>query len=166
LLPTTELIAQVEAGDVVLCKNDLHALLIALDLSSTTMRRIQINYFWALCYNAFLIPVAAGCLFPRYHFALHPMLAGAAMALSSVSIVLSSLLLMRYSPPRHIEEDKLLQAASAVGTRDLFALLFLKFKFVSFFTVDGYLTLFSFGCFFPFQRTTGSAIVRLLQWLR
>lgn len=84
---------------MVLCKNDLQALLIALDLSQQTMRRIQINYFWALCYNACLVPVAAGVLYPAYHFALAPMLAGMAMALSSVSIVVSSLWLARYQPP-------------------------------------------------------------------
>ncbi len=89
---------------MVLCKNDLHALLVALDLSKQTMTRIHMNYFWALSYNACLIPVAAGVLFPHYHFALAPMLAGAAMALSSVSIVLSSLLLVRYRPPRQLDE--------------------------------------------------------------
>jgi hypothetical protein len=88
---------------MVLCKNDLHALLVALDLSRRTMTRIHANYFWALAYNACLIPVAAGVLYPAYRFALAPMLAGAAMALSSVSIVLSSLLLMRYQPPRSFE---------------------------------------------------------------
>jgi hypothetical protein len=88
---------------MVLCKNDLHALLVALDLSRQTMTRIHANYFWALAYNACLIPVAAGVLYPAYHFALAPMLAGAAMALSSGSIVLSSLLLMRYQPPRSFE---------------------------------------------------------------
>lgn len=79
---TTNLSVQVEAGDMVLCKNDLQALLIALDLSAQTMRRIQINYFWALGYNALLVPVAAGVLFPAYQFALAPMLAGMAMAAS------------------------------------------------------------------------------------
>jgi hypothetical protein len=89
---------------MVLCKNDLHALLVALDLSKQTMTRIHMNYFWALSYNACLIPIAAGVLYPSYHFALAPMLAGAAMALSSVSIVLSSLLLVRYRPPQQLEE--------------------------------------------------------------
>lgn len=92
---------------MVLCKNDLHAVLTALDLSCKTMRRIKINYFWALGYNALLIPIAAGVLYPSYHFALAPMLAGAAMALSSVSIVLSSLLLMRYTAPRHKDNHTL-----------------------------------------------------------
>jgi len=80
--PTHYNILQVEAGDMVLCKNDLQALLIALDLSAQTMRRIQTNYFWALGYNALLVPVAAGVLFPAYQFALAPMLAGMAMAAS------------------------------------------------------------------------------------
>lgn len=50
------------------------------------------------------MPVAAGVFYPTYHFALAPMLAGIAMAASSVSIVLSSLLLVRYRPPRPLEE--------------------------------------------------------------
>ena len=90
---------QVESGDMVLCQNDLEAVLISLDLSAQTMWRIKLNYFWALCYNACLVPVAAGVLYPVFRIALAPMLAGTAMALSSVSIVLSSLMLVRYRPP-------------------------------------------------------------------
>lgn len=102
---------------MVLCKNDLHALLVALDLSQQTMTRIHMNYFWALAYNACLIPIAAGALYPAYHFALAPMLAGAAMALSSVSIVLSSLLLVRYQPPRSMDETPGLSTTSAMGAQ-------------------------------------------------
>jgi soluble P-type ATPase len=89
----------IESGDVVLCKDHLGALVTALDLSRRTMRRIRMNYFWALAYNTVLIPVSAGVLFPSYRFALQPMLAGGAMALSSVSVVLSSLMLLLYRPP-------------------------------------------------------------------
>lgn len=84
---------------MVLVKNDLNAVIIALDLAATTLWRIKLNYFWALCYNALLVPIAAGVLYPTFRVALAPMYAGAAMALSSVSIVLSSLLLVRYQPP-------------------------------------------------------------------
>lgn len=90
----------IEAGDIVLCRNDLSSMVTAIHLSDKTMRRIKINYFWALGYNAVLMPISAGVLFPSYHFALVPMLAGGAMALSSVCIVLSSLLLLLYQPPK------------------------------------------------------------------
>lgn len=90
----------IEAGDIVLCRNDLSSMATAMHLARTTMRRIKINYFWALSYNTVLIPISAGVLFPSYHFALIPMIAAGAMALSSVCIVLSSLLLLLYKPPR------------------------------------------------------------------
>jgi P-type Cu+ transporter len=90
----------IEAGDIVLCKNDLTSMVTAIHLARKTMQRIRMNYFWALLYNVVLIPVSAGVLYPSNQFALMPMLAAAAMALSSVSIVLSSLLLLLYSPPR------------------------------------------------------------------
>ena len=90
----------IEAGDIVLCRNDLSSMVTAIHLADKTMRRIKINYFWALGYNSFLVPISAGVLFPYYHFALVPMLAGGAMALSSVCIVLSSLLLLLYQPPK------------------------------------------------------------------
>ena len=109
---------------MVLCKSDLHALLVALDLSKQTMTRIHLNYFWALGYNALLIPVAAGVLFPRFHFALAPMLAGMAMALSSVSIVVSSLLLVRYQPPQAAQHI----GRSAVGKGEIPAHIYMTRK--------------------------------------
>jgi len=88
----------VETGDIVLVKSCLSDVLTAFDLSRTIFRRIQINYIWALAYNCFLIPLSAGVLYP---FGIHipPMFAGAAMALSSVSVVTSSLMLRLYKPP-------------------------------------------------------------------
>jgi Cu+-exporting ATPase len=88
-----------ECGDLVLCKNSLESLATAIDLSTVTMRRIYINYFWALIYNSILIPIAAGALVVPFSFKLNPMIAGGAMAVSSVSVVLSSLWLNFYSPP-------------------------------------------------------------------
>lgn len=88
-----------ESGDVVLCRNNLESLVTAMDLSEHTMRRIYMNYFWALIYNSILIPVAAGVLLVPFSFKLNPMVAGGAMAVSSVSVVLSSLFLNFYSPP-------------------------------------------------------------------
>jgi hypothetical protein len=79
--------------------------MVAIDLSKSTMRRIKLNYFWAFGYNSILVPIAAGIFYPPFQFKLAPMLAGAAMALSSVSIVASSLLLMLYSPPQPPEKS-------------------------------------------------------------
>ncbi|MDI6712506.1 MAG: heavy metal translocating P-type ATPase [Anaerosomatales bacterium] len=81
----------VEAGDVVLVRNDLADVVAAVELSRATMRKIRQNFFWALGYNTLGIPVAALGL-------LKPEIAGAAMALSSVSVVTSSLLLKRFKP--------------------------------------------------------------------
>jgi len=80
-----------ETGGVVLIKNDLRDVVTAIELSRSTMRKIRQNFFWALGYNALGIPVAALGL-------LKPELAGAAMALSSVSVVTNSLLLRRFKP--------------------------------------------------------------------
>ncbi len=89
-----------EAADVVLMKPALHDVVVALDLSQAVMRRIRINFVWAFLYNVVGIPLAAGVLYPGLHFQLPPMFAGGAMALSSVSVVLSSLTLRLYRPPR------------------------------------------------------------------
>ena len=94
----------VETGDMVLCKSDLFGLLIAIDISKVTLRRILLNYVWAFIYNLMLIPFAAGVFYPSFRIALDPMLAGAAMALSSVSIVSSSLLLGLYKPPKLVSD--------------------------------------------------------------
>ena len=80
-----------ETGGIVLIKNDLRDVVTAIELSRATMRKIYQNFFWALGYNTLGIPIAALGL-------LRPELAGAAMALSSVSVVSSSLLLRRFKP--------------------------------------------------------------------
>lgn len=94
----------VETGDMVLCKADLISLLVALDLSRATLSRIYLNYIWAFVYNTMLIPLAAGVLYPPLGIMLDPMLAGAAMALSSVSIVVSSLMLGLYKVPKYVTD--------------------------------------------------------------
>jgi Cu+-exporting ATPase len=81
-----------EAGDVVLVRPDLHGILVALELARRTLATIRWNLFWAFAYNTVLIPVAAAGL-------LNPMLAGLAMALSSVFVVSNSLRLRRFTPP-------------------------------------------------------------------
>ncbi|CAN0199681.1 unnamed protein product, partial [Discosporangium mesarthrocarpum] len=77
----------------------LRDIVVALDLCRVILHRVKINYAWALAYNTLGLPIAAGALFPALRVTLPPELAGAAMALSSVSVVLSSLALRLYRPP-------------------------------------------------------------------
>ncbi|XP_076955286.1 copper-transporting ATPase RAN1-like [Bidens hawaiensis] len=90
----------IEAADYVLMKNNLEDVITAIDLSRKTFERICINYVFAMAYNVIAIPVSAGILFPWLKLKLPPWVAGACMALSSVSVVCSSLLLRRYRKPR------------------------------------------------------------------
>jgi len=85
-----------EASDVTLITGDLRAIVTAIALSKRTMRTIKQNFFWAFVYNSVLIPVAAGALYPVAGIRLSPVLAGAAMAGSSVSVVTNSLRLRRF----------------------------------------------------------------------
>ncbi|PRP88031.1 hypothetical protein PROFUN_04459 [Planoprotostelium fungivorum] len=87
-----------EAAGMILVKSDLRDVVVAVDLSRKTFRKIQMNYLWAIIYNVLGIPLAAGVLVP-WHIEIPPMLAGFAMAFSSVSVVVSSLLLKRYKKP-------------------------------------------------------------------
>jgi len=89
----------IEAADYVLMHNNLEDVVTAIDLSRKTFRRIQMNYFWAFLYNTLMIPIAAGVLYPSFQLQMPPWVAGGAMALSSVSVVCSSLLLRRYKKP-------------------------------------------------------------------
>jgi Cu+-exporting ATPase len=87
-----------EASDITLIRGDLTGVVAAIELSRRTMRTIKQNLFWALVYNVLGIPVAAGVLYPLFGMLLDPMLASAAMALSSVSVVSNSLRLRRFRP--------------------------------------------------------------------
>lgn len=82
-----------ETGEIVLMKDSLKDVVKAIRLSKVTMSKIKQNMFWALFYNTLGIPVAAGLLYPWTGWLLNPMIAGGAMALSSLSVVTNSLLL-------------------------------------------------------------------------
>jgi Cu+-exporting ATPase len=88
----------IEAADVTLMRGDLRGVVAALDLSRRTIRVVKENLVWAFGYNVVLIPVAAGLLYPVWGVLLSPILAGAAMAFSSVSVVTNSLRLKRWRP--------------------------------------------------------------------
>ena len=85
----------IEAADVTLMRGDLGGVATAIDLSRKTMDVMKQNLFWAFVYNVVGIPIAAGVLFPLAGVLLSPMLASAAMAFSSVSVVTNSLRLKR-----------------------------------------------------------------------
>ncbi len=87
-----------EASDVTLISGDLRGIVTSIALSKRTMRTMKQNFFWAFVYNTVLIPVAAGVLYPAAGILLSPILAGAAMAFSSVSVVSNSLRLRTFRP--------------------------------------------------------------------
>lgn len=87
-----------ETGDIVLVKDDLRDVVISIQLSRATMRKIKEGLFWAFAYNTALIPVAAGILYPFFGILLDPIFAAAAMATSSVSVVTNASLLKRFRP--------------------------------------------------------------------
>lgn len=89
----------VEAADMVLVRSQLMDVHLALDICRATFNRIRLNFLFSLGYNTLGIPIAAGALFPFARQRLPPEVAAFAMALSSVSVVLSSLHLKRYRPP-------------------------------------------------------------------
>lgn len=88
----------IESADIVLIKDDLRDVVMGIDLSRYAIKKIKQNLFWAFVYNLICIPIAAGLLYPINGFLLNPMIAGAAMAFSSVTVVCNSLLMKRYKP--------------------------------------------------------------------
>ena len=85
-----------ESADIVLMKKTLKDVIVAMELSNATMRNIKQNLFWAFIYNSLGIPVAAGVLYPFTGHLLNPMIAGGAMAMSSVSVVSNALRLRKF----------------------------------------------------------------------
>jgi len=88
----------IEAGDITLVRDDLRLVPEAVHLSRATLRNIKQNLFWAFFYNTLGIPVAAGVLYPVTGRLLHPAMAAAAMAFSSISVVMNALRLRRHRP--------------------------------------------------------------------
>jgi|EP01046_Picozoa_sp_COSAG06_P036135 Cu+-exporting ATPase len=96
----------IEAASVVLVRDDLRDVVVSLDLARKTFNRIRINFVWALGYNTLGIPVAAGLFFPIWQLQLPPAAAGFCMAMSSVSVVTSSLMLKNYQPPSGMRQQQ------------------------------------------------------------
>ncbi|CDO71344.1 hypothetical protein BN946_scf184908.g102 [Trametes cinnabarina] len=90
----------IASASFILVSSNLRSLLILCDLSRTVFNRVKFNFFWASVYNLVALPVAAGVIYPAGHARLPPVWASLAMALSSVSVVCSSLLLRLYREPK------------------------------------------------------------------
>ncbi|MEM9214790.1 MAG: heavy metal translocating P-type ATPase [Cyanobacteria bacterium P01_F01_bin.150] len=88
----------IAASDITLISGDLQGIVTAIQLSRATMRNIRQNLFFAFIYNVAGIPIAAGLLYPLFGWLLNPIIAGAAMAFSSVSVVTNALRLRRFQP--------------------------------------------------------------------
>jgi Cu+-exporting ATPase len=88
----------IAASDITLISGDLQGIVTAIQLSHATMQNIRQNLFFAYIYNVAGIPIAAGILFPFFGWLLSPIIAGAAMALSSVSVVINALRLRKFQP--------------------------------------------------------------------
>jgi Cu+-exporting ATPase len=96
-----------ETSDVVLLQDDLHSIVNSWQLSKRVVKKIKQNLFWAFAYNVVGIPIAMGFLYPFSGYLLNPMLAGAAMAFSSVSVVGNTLLLKNWRGGREISRQVL-----------------------------------------------------------
>jgi len=96
----------IEASDITLIGGDLRGVVTAISLSKATIRNIKQNLFWAFFYNAALIPVAAGILYPSFGLLLSPIFAAAAMGASSVTVVSNALRLKRFRSPLRTTFDE------------------------------------------------------------
>ncbi|WWC73094.1 uncharacterized protein I206_107059 [Kwoniella pini CBS 10737] len=128
-----------EAADVVLMRSDLLDVVAALNLGQVIFRKIKANLLWACCYNVLMIPLAMGFFLP-WNIHLHPMMAAAAMAFSSVSVVASSLTLKWWKRP--ISSVMPNEPYSPGGTIKGFSSLLSDFKET---TIDGFKGIISLG---------------------
>jgi Cu+-exporting ATPase len=102
-----------ETGDVILIKDDVRDVIVALEIARATMRKVKQNLFWAFVYNTLGIPLAAGLFYPVFSLVVSPELAGAFMAVSSISVTLNTLLLKRFRPSLRHNEDLVVQRPDA-----------------------------------------------------
>lgn len=108
----------IESADIVLMKSTLRDVVTAVELSGAVLKNIRQNLFWAFFYNAIGIPVAAGILYPAFGLTLNPMIAAAAMSLSSVCVVSNALRLRRYRTAdytKHEEETTMTKTMKIEG---------------------------------------------------
>lgn len=111
----------VSAAGIVLMKDDLLDVIRAILISKKSFQRIKINFVFAFLYNVILIPIAMGIFYPINGFKMDPMFAAVAMAMSSISVVSSSLFLKLYNPDTHINAFKsngLFRASNKVKVQD------------------------------------------------
>jgi Cu+-exporting ATPase len=87
-----------ETGHVILIKDDLRDVVVAIEVARATMRKVKQNLFWAFIYNTLGIPLAAGLLYPLFRLVVSPELAGFMMAISSLTVTLNTLLLRSFVP--------------------------------------------------------------------
>lgn len=91
----------IESADITLMRSSLHGLADAIAVSKATLRNIKQNLFGAFIYNAAGVPIAAGILFPFFGLLLNPVIAGAAMAFSSLTVVSNANRLRFFKPEKH-----------------------------------------------------------------
>jgi Cu+-exporting ATPase len=105
-----------ETGDVILIKDDIRDVVVALEVAKATMRKVKQNLFWAFIYNTLGIPLGAGLFYPFISLIISPELAGLMMAISSVSVTLNTLLLKGFKPSIR-REDKPQQGSGQLSSQ-------------------------------------------------
>jgi P-type Cu+ transporter len=103
-----------ETGDVILIKDDLNDVIVALEVARATMNKVNQNLFWAFIYNTLGIPLAAGLLYPAFRVVVSPEVASAFMAISSVSVTLNTLLLKGFIPSVRRNQNKINREAGSI----------------------------------------------------